>query len=62
MSRDEKRLQLADDLRRLAGLLEACAVAARRLPLPVLPNIGACLETLREWSRSVRNLTGDGDD
>jgi hypothetical protein len=61
MTKDEKRLQLADDLRRVAGLLEACVVAARRLRLPVPPNVGVCLETLREWHRSVRDLPGDSD-
>jgi len=62
MKKSERRRQLADDLRRVAGLLEACRTAARRLRLPVPPNLDTCLETLREWSHSVRSLDEGGRD
>jgi hypothetical protein len=55
MDDPEPHVRLADDLRRLADLLDACVPTARRLRLPVPPNVDACLETLREWDRAVRD-------
>jgi hypothetical protein len=61
MTKDEQRLQLADDLRRVAGLLEACVDIAQRLRLPVPADIDACVQLVRGWGRNVRYLTGDSD-
>jgi hypothetical protein len=56
MSRDEQRLQLSDDLRRVAGLLEACVEIAQRLDLPVPSEGDERVRLLRGWSRNVRYL------
>jgi hypothetical protein len=56
MTKDEKRLQLADDLRRVAGLLEACVEITQRLDLPIPSEADACVRLLRAWSRNVRYL------
>ena len=52
--KDDPRARLADDLRRLAGLLDACIEIARRLKLPVPNEADACVRMLRGWSRNVR--------
>jgi hypothetical protein len=61
VTKEEQRLQLSDDLRRLAGLLEACIEIANRLGLPVPSEAGSCVHLLRGWSRNVRYLTGGSD-
>jgi hypothetical protein len=62
MTRDEQRLLLADDLRRLAGLLEACIKVAQRLHLSVPSEVDACVARLRGWSRNVRYPVEEGRD
>ena len=56
MTKDEERLRLADDLRRVAGLLEACCEITKRLDLPLPSEADACVRLLRGWSRNVRYL------
>ena len=56
MKKDEQRLQLSDDLRRVAGLLEACVEITQRLDLPVPSEADSCVRLLRGWSRNVRYL------
>jgi hypothetical protein len=51
---DERRQELADDLRRTIGFLTTLVAEAEHLHLPVPANAPEILESLRSWARQLR--------
>jgi hypothetical protein len=50
---DERRRQVADDLRRTIGFLGTITAEARHLDLPVPANMAEILASLEQWRQQV---------
>ena len=56
---DRLRRELADDVRRTAGYMEAVLRRARMAELTVPPAVSVCLDTWRGWYRSMDRKGGE---
>jgi hypothetical protein len=54
-SPEERRQQVADDLRRTIGFLTTIVAEVRHLELPVPANAPEILASLEEWARQLRD-------
>jgi hypothetical protein len=57
-SREERRQQLHDDLRRVNGFLTAVVAEAEHLHLPVPANAPEILESLGTWEQQLSRASG----
>jgi hypothetical protein len=57
-SRDERRQQIRDDLRRVIGFLTAVVAEAEHLRLPVPADAPALLESLAMWEQQLTRASG----
>jgi hypothetical protein len=55
---DERRQQVADDLRRIIGFLTAVVAEAEHLGLPVPANAPELLDSLIRWREQVSPSSG----
>jgi hypothetical protein len=55
---DERRQQVADDLRRIIGFLTAVVAEAEHLDLPVPANAPEILASLDAWQRQLTPASG----
>jgi hypothetical protein len=57
-SREERRQQLRDDLRRVVGFLTTLVAEAEHLDLPVPANAPEILDNLSVWERQLTRASG----
>ena len=55
---DERRQQVADDLRRTIGFLTAVVAEAEHLGLPVPANAPELLDSLTRWRQQISPASG----
>ena len=58
---DEQRVQLADDVRRLAGFADAAVDKATRLGVEVPEGVAACPVVWRHWAGRLADWARDGE-
>ena len=57
-SREERRQQLRDDLRRVVGFLTTVVAEAEHLGLPVPANAPEILDSLSAWEQQLSRASG----
>jgi hypothetical protein len=58
---DQRRAQLADDVRRLAGFADAAADTARRLGAEVPEGVAACAVVWHHWAWRLAEWASEGE-
>jgi hypothetical protein len=58
-SPEDRRRQVAEDVRRAAGYMEAIVQQARRLDMAVPGAIVVCVDTWRGWYRALDRQAGE---
>ena len=58
---DEQRVQLADDVRRLAGFADAAVDKATSLDAEVPEGVAACTTAWRHWATRLAEWARGGD-
>ena len=59
---DDERVQLAEDVRRLAGFADAAVDKAARLGAEVPEGVAACPVVWRHWARRLAEWARGGED
>jgi len=56
---EDERRELADDVRRTAGYMQAVVDRARRLDVPVSEALVVCVDAWRGWFRTLDRRGGE---
>jgi hypothetical protein len=59
-SPEDRRRQVADDVRRISGYMQSVVEQARRLDMAVPGAVVVCVDTWRGWYRNLDRRAGEG--